>query len=285
MPATKESLDYALLVDGKPRVIVEAKAVRQSVADQHAAQCVQYAAVLGVRWCLITNGRQWALYDAYAKVPLADKRIVLVRLDGDEAASDRAWEVLRLFSKEEQTKSNPLTELLIERVVIDELGTPNSRAVEALRQAVRKRFGESVSSAAILSGLKRLLDAGTTPPPVPQHGVQGNKSRGKPTASGSKPGQAKTSGKRISIAELLSAGVLPNDAVLDLRVHGVTHVGQVKDTGIEVNGFLYQSPSAAAGAVTGRASNGWREWTYKGMTLDQLRAKLHSVEAEPQASS
>lgn len=57
-PATKESLDYALLVDGKPHVIVEAKPVQQGVADQHAAQCVQYAAVLGVRWCLVTNGRR-----------------------------------------------------------------------------------------------------------------------------------------------------------------------------------------------------------------------------------
>ena len=61
VPATKEFLDYELLVDGQPEVIVEAKAVRHSLSDRHAAQCVQYASVLGVRWCLITNGLAWAL--------------------------------------------------------------------------------------------------------------------------------------------------------------------------------------------------------------------------------
>ena len=65
VPATKEFLDYELLVDGQPEVIVEAKAVRHSLSDRHAAQCVQYASVLGVRWCLITNGLAWALYDAH----------------------------------------------------------------------------------------------------------------------------------------------------------------------------------------------------------------------------
>ena len=74
VPATKEFIDYELLIDGKHHAIVEAKAMRHSVTPQHAAQCVQYASVLGVRWCLITNGIMWALYDAHAKGPLDEKR-------------------------------------------------------------------------------------------------------------------------------------------------------------------------------------------------------------------
>src|SRR5215204_751092 len=73
VPATKEFLDYQLNVDGQPFAIVEAKALRHSITDQHAAQCVQYAAILGIRWCLISNGQAWALYDAHAKGPLAEK--------------------------------------------------------------------------------------------------------------------------------------------------------------------------------------------------------------------
>jgi hypothetical protein len=38
VPATKEFLDYELLVDGQPQVIVEAKALRHSLSDRHAAQ-------------------------------------------------------------------------------------------------------------------------------------------------------------------------------------------------------------------------------------------------------
>ena len=98
VPATKEFIDYELLIDGKPHAIVEAKAIRHSVTPQHAAQCVQYASVLGVRWCLITNGIMWALYDAHAKGPLDEKRVAEVRLDGDAAATEHAWTVLSLFS-------------------------------------------------------------------------------------------------------------------------------------------------------------------------------------------
>ena len=43
VPATKEAVDYELMVDGQPHVIVEAKALRNNPTDQHAAQCVQYA--------------------------------------------------------------------------------------------------------------------------------------------------------------------------------------------------------------------------------------------------
>ena len=292
VPATKESLDYALLVDGKPRVIVEAKAVQQGVADQHAAQCVQYAAILGVRWCLITNGRQWALYDAYAKVPLAEKRIVDVHLDGDEAAAGRAWEVLRLFSKQEQVRTNPLTQLLVERVVVDELERADSRAVEALRQAVRRRFGEPVTTTAVLSTLRRLF--GGTPAGASLSSPAGSRplraKREAPAgAPDSKAQRRSAGGKRTTLAELLNAGLLQPDTAMELHVHGVTHVGLVRNDGIEVNGHLYQSPSAAAVAVTGRASNGWRDWSYKGESLDQLRARLRSAipvqHAESQAPS
>ena len=50
IPATKEFLDYELRIDDKPVMIVEAKAARHSLSERDAAQCVQYASVLGVRW-------------------------------------------------------------------------------------------------------------------------------------------------------------------------------------------------------------------------------------------
>ena len=98
VPATKESLDYELVAEGKPHAIVEAKAVR--IIDRHAAQCVQHASVLGIRWCFITNGIQWALYDAHGKGPLAEKKVAEVRLDGDERSVQRAWDMLSLFRRE-----------------------------------------------------------------------------------------------------------------------------------------------------------------------------------------
>ncbi len=42
VPATKEAIDYELLVDGK------AKAIHHQITAQDAAQAVQYASILGV---------------------------------------------------------------------------------------------------------------------------------------------------------------------------------------------------------------------------------------------
>ena len=73
IPATKEFLDYELRVDDKPVMIVEAKAARHLLSERDAAQCVQYASVLGVRWCVIANGMTWIFYDAHATGSLKDK--------------------------------------------------------------------------------------------------------------------------------------------------------------------------------------------------------------------
>ena len=51
------SLDYALKIDGKPRLFVEAKGIGKNLDDkQFIAQTVNYANNEGVLWCVLTNG-------------------------------------------------------------------------------------------------------------------------------------------------------------------------------------------------------------------------------------
>jgi predicted type IV restriction endonuclease len=73
IPSTKEFIDYELRADGKPMALVEAKAVRHRLQDRDAAQCVQYATLVGAPWCIVTNGYEWAVYYAHAKVPLKEE--------------------------------------------------------------------------------------------------------------------------------------------------------------------------------------------------------------------
>jgi len=156
IPATKEFLDYALLVAGQPQVLVEAKALRHPITDQHMGQSVAYAAVLGIEWCLITNGKQWIVCNAYAKGPLESKKVADVTLGGDDLQTAAAWKTLALFARESLMQANPLTELLVDRVLIDELGRGDSAVVAALRKAVRDRFGVNVPPQAVLGAVRRL---------------------------------------------------------------------------------------------------------------------------------
>lgn len=82
---------------------MEAKALDVAVADANGgAQVVQYAVILGVEWGVVTNGRQWRLYQTSAKGPLADKLILSVDLIGWESDSqfETVFDQLWLVSKE-----------------------------------------------------------------------------------------------------------------------------------------------------------------------------------------
>jgi hypothetical protein len=68
---------------------------------------------------------------------------------------------------------------------------------------------------------------------------------------------------------------------MEVRVKGVSHIGQEKNGGIDVNGVWYATPSAASMAVRGVQSwNGWTDWEYRGQTLDELRRRLADIRGQ-----
>lgn len=308
VPATKEFLDYELFADGKAQAIVEAKAMRIPITDQAAAQCVQYAAVLGVRWCIISNGIIWAVYNAHASGPLADKKVAQVKLDGDEVATQEAWDVLSLFSRESLSQASPMTQLLAERVITDELARPDSSAIAALRKAIRARFGERVAPQGIVDAIARIMSRRTAPlASVPEAESPSiivkappQRRRGRPrkdmlaNAMGAPDGAANTprrrtevlkpDGTRVTLSDLIDAGLIPLDGALEARNQGVTHIGRVRQSGFELGGELYPNPSSAAAAIRdGRATNGWVFWSFQGRPLSELRHELlQNMRAEPQ---
>ena len=282
IPATKEYVDYELLVGGEPQALVEAKALRSRITDQHAGQCVQYASVLGVRWCFISNGVEWLLYDAHAKGPLEEKRVAAVRLDGDDEALAQAWEVLSLFSLDALERSNPISALLIERVVADELSNPESSAVSALRRSVRSRFGERVSGAGVVAAVEKLLHS-ALPAPLDAgqkisrpNGEEASPPPATPARSTRQESQNRSpSRRRVTIADLITAGLLPEGAPIEARVEGVTHPARIRDAQIEWNGQLFGTPSAASQALRNTQSwNGWVDWRFRGETFAELRSRL-----------
>lgn len=243
VPATKESLDYELYANGKAQVIVEAKALRHSVSDQAAAQCVQYAAVLGDQWCIITNGIVWAIYNAHARGPLADKRVATIRLDGTEGDWARSWGVLGLFSRQSLADSNPLTTLLADRVVVDELSKPDSPAINALRKAITERFGERVSGAIVVEAVARWraesLSSTAIPTSLPNPTKSALPKRG-PIGGGVRSPQSVG-----QVADLVAAGLLPPDAVIEAH----TRRGQYR---AQLVPFQVRGRGERLGKVTGR---------------------------------
>jgi predicted transport protein len=79
-------LDYALRVDGKAKLFIEAKALGKSLTDkQFIAQTVNYANNEGVVWCVLTNGLAYHVYKSNEPVPM--ERKLLFELDLSEATA------------------------------------------------------------------------------------------------------------------------------------------------------------------------------------------------------
>src|SRR5690348_16922462 len=74
--------DYAILPNTSHTWFLEAKAWSESLADTHVIQALNYAHTKGRRWVVLSNGREWRLYDDHIiGMEPADRLIAVARLD------------------------------------------------------------------------------------------------------------------------------------------------------------------------------------------------------------
>ena len=67
--------DYALLKDGKPVIMVEAKKLGNSLQDA-ASQGIGYCIEDGIGYFAVTDGRIWEIYETHKMAPIAEKLTV-----------------------------------------------------------------------------------------------------------------------------------------------------------------------------------------------------------------
>ena len=79
------SSDYALLANGKPMMMVEAKKLGTQLQDA-VVQGIQYCLMEGTPYFTLTDGERWEIYRIQGGVPIADQRIVVVDLRSQSLA-------------------------------------------------------------------------------------------------------------------------------------------------------------------------------------------------------
>ncbi len=268
---TKELLDYELFAEGHGQAVVEAKALKYQLTPQHAAQAVQYASVLGVRWCLITNGATWEIYYLLPGKALADMKIVSVSLRGDNEQAIRAWSVLSLFSRDTITRAPQ--RLLLDRVVAAELSRPNSSTIAALRRVAKDSIGNQIPGQAIIEAIARVCVSLISSSSAAETEFAQQHPADMPKLPPA-PHPKATSVSKGQLGALIAAGLLPSDATLTCKVRGITHTAQLRDGELEIDGKRYRSPSSAASELYGTSINGLKAWRHNGISLHELRAKM-----------
>ena len=81
----KGKVDLALLIDDKPVLYIEAKALKESTDDaKWITQTLNYAIADGVEWCVLTNGATYRIFRSHALVNLKGKIFGTVRVSDPE---------------------------------------------------------------------------------------------------------------------------------------------------------------------------------------------------------
>jgi len=289
-------VDFALLLQRTPCLLLEAKALRESLADDKlVAQILTYASVAGVQWVVLSNGDEYRIFNAAAPLPVEEKLFRKVSISSDDPTTTVA--TLALLSKQDlqDKKIGRLWEShFVDQQVknaIEEILNPVEPAkviVRAIKTATQGRLRESDVRASV----RRLHLQLDFPQPDIAEPPDRRKGRGG-TVKGRRTGP-ESAGPRndVTLQKLIEAGVLTAPARLECRYrgHDLTAVVE-KDGAVSFGGARYDSPSTAGGMarkpyhrgdLKGRSypqTNGWIFWQVRDpasgemVPLDALRAR------------
>jgi predicted transport protein len=186
-------LDYALKIDGLPRLFVEAKGIGKNLDDkQFIAQTVNYANNEGVLWCVLTNGLVYRVYKTNEPVPMEQKLLFEVDFGAADAATtaDMA-KSLALISRESIV--DDALDLWGDRVFTDgrvrkTLAHLAAQPTEPFMAELNKLLGKpEIPGAKLRESLARVLDAESLEAPTTNEEAATPKPKppvGKPSGAG-----------------------------------------------------------------------------------------------------
>ncbi len=95
-----KSVDYALKINRKPVLFIEAKPLNDPLTDvKSITQIVSYAANAGIEWCILTNGVTYKVYRSTEKAEAPDKLLFEVSLDPKETEGMSIQQVAGHFAR------------------------------------------------------------------------------------------------------------------------------------------------------------------------------------------
>ncbi len=272
-------VDYALFLNRTECLLVEAKSLEKDLHDRKwISQNLSYATVVGVRWCVLTNGDEYRIYNSHAAVDVEQKLFRSVRIS-DTAGTSHVIDTLHLLSKE-QMQGRLLDELwkvhFIDRNVSLSIESLWANQDPALIRLIGKKT-KGVRPSEVRAALKRAKIRIDSPVPT----IPGSMPPVRTT--GAKGLEATTPASNVTVDQLIQAGLIRAPLRIEREYQGVHLTALVRQDGkVEFGGQVYESLSAAAGmarkSVTGAPSgrpypptNGWTFWRYSDGDGGRLR--------------
>ncbi len=298
-------VDYCLRLQRDTRLLIEAKGLGEDMRDRRwIAQTLGYATMAGAKWCVLTDGDEYLIYNATEAVDADAKLFCRIKLsDGQE---EEAVSVLALISRgnvEKDVLSSLWKSHFVDRRVKAILRELVDTADRKLVLLIRRRTGDLLPKE-IVASLRR-LDIRIEAPESPYELGKGQDRtpRGpqvnKPGRQKSRQGQPRRTGEGkgrggITLADLIAAGILTPPLKLFRKYKGKRLEATLLAGGaVEFQGQRYNTcsgaPEAARATVSGQRmnTNGWVFWQYEGAGGKKLtlRDARRQVAPAPRESS
>ena len=139
-PSGGERVDYAIMLEGKPIILIEAKSANISLTENHWRQLHDYFNAEEVRIGVLTNGLQYRFYSDLKKRNIMDSEPFLV-LDMLQLDKRLITEIEGFRKSRFRLDSVLLTaqKLTISRFIHRELNQPSDKLVEYFAQSISSR--------------------------------------------------------------------------------------------------------------------------------------------------
>jgi hypothetical protein len=282
-------VDYALFILRSPSLFIEAKDLGADLTDRRwVSQMLGYATVVGVEWCVLTNGDEYRLYNAHAPVDVDDKLFRAVRIsDSADAAYTAA--TLSLLSKDKM--SEKLIDALwkahfVDRKVKQCLAELLSGSAPSLVRWLHSQRPE-LSRSEIVESLKR-ADIQISFPEVMTAKAPALATPGRPalitdTAPSASPGEREREIISVSLRDLIDAKIIVPPLELESTYRKRRLVATIgPDGSVIYAGRSYSSLSTAASMArqsiigpraNGKppSTNGWTFWLFRDPLSGQLQ--------------
>ncbi|MCY3782026.1 MAG: type I restriction endonuclease [Chloroflexi bacterium] len=273
----REKVDYALMKEGRPVILIEVKPATSELGDYYAAQLRRYFGTkLETRFGILTNGLEYHFYADLEQPNVMDDEPFL-KIDMESVDISKASE-LNIFSKSEfnvdravSAAQNMKNRSKIETVVNDAFNPLSDELIELLIRKVYKgkltKFVRNDLAPLVLQAWQEFLKAKTVAkPPIQLDGHSGT-----PDGSGSNiPPQSYKPAPKGGIRLPVYIDYQPRGSKTKHRLHGTLiltdSIGRNQNL-IEYEGEILP-PSEAAGRAIRSVNpgvsnpNGWRYWTF-----------------------
>ena len=194
--------DYTILPNTPHTWFLEAKKWQENITDTHVNQAANYVNTTAKRWFVVSNGREWRLYDNHiVQVPPSNRLVAAARFDCGTELEDLLTALSKSSAQSGELEKYAL-QTALNTTLQQELAAPTSDVVQAIVSALKSKNGlYAVTPHAVVAyfyALQTSSDISSVPPqssPVP----------GSPLIQPT-PGSASSPTNGLTLPELLAEG-------------------------------------------------------------------------------